>query len=682
MDQSGRLAFAHALVVHKRGDLAAAEAAYRALYAQAARPKVAHMLAVALHQQHRSEEALPWFERASARPSAAFHTNYASALLAVGRGGEAEAQSRLAMAAAPDHIGARLNLALAVETQQRFDEAAAQFAELTAVPEVSQAARRGHIRCLLHAGRAQAAREVLDSTGESDDSETALLRGEIELDSGRYDLAETALDVAAESEPTRSRAWLLQARLAQQRSNRGAAQRLLDRALGLDSDDRAATLQSALLALECGDVSACLDRLQVWLTGHPRDVEAHSLYLRCAQYAPEFDAARLLIAHRQWAEMHASPAEFVPPRVRNDAEPMRIGWLSPAFRNGPIQTFLLSILHELSERRLSCNVLYNCSPRYEPSSTALRAAADRWEDVGALSDTALVRLIRENELDVLVDLAGHARGGRLAALSRRVAPVQVTWLDSFGTTGIDAMDFVLSDRVASPPGSECGFVERLLFLPRGRLCYLPPMPADRPNPAMRRFVSLNHLAKVNDMVITAWAEILRALPDWTLCLKARAGDDPIVAARLHARFAGLGVDPLRVECSGYSTLPQAFNAYREAAIALDPFPFSGGVNSCDALWMGLPLVTWPRDTLVSRQGASLLHGLSQTQWIAKNGTDYVAIVCGLAADGGARQHWSEIAAERVGECLTDASRFGEDLIAVFREAWRLRANEGFPPASR
>jgi protein O-GlcNAc transferase len=681
MDEATRQAFARALELHREGDPAAAAEAYRTLYSQAAHPKIAHMLAVALHQQQRSNEALAWFERAQARPSAAFHANYAAALLAVGRSAEAEGQARLALAAAPGHAGARLNLALALEAQQRFDAAAAEFGALVSETPVGAIARRGRIRCLLLVGEIEAARAALGEPAESDDAEVSLLRAQIDLEDGRLDTAQAALARAAEAPSTRVQAWMLQARLEQQRSHRGTALGLLDQALA-DDGGKPAALQAIQLLLECGRVTACLERLQRWIDSHPGDAEMHSLYLRCLQYASSSDAGRLLAAHRQWAQAHALPAEFVAPRPRAENEPLRIGWLSPAFRNGPLQSFFLATLRELGEQRLCENVLYNCSARHEASSHAFRAAGDRWEDVAGLDDGLLVQRIRGDGIDILVDLAGHARGGRLSALARRAAPVQVTWLDSFGTTGVDAMDFVLTDRVASPPGSESGFVERLLHLPRGRLCYLPPLPAELPDPASRRFISLNHFAKLNDQVIAVWAEILRALPDWTLHLKARAGDDAIVIERLHERFAQHGVAARRVGCTGYGTVAEALGAYRCAAIALDPFPFAGGANSCDALWMGLPLVTWPRDTLISRQGASFLHTLGCHSWIARDAGDYVAIACGLAADVAVRRRWSEIAAARTGEHLSDAGAFAVDLIAALRHAWNVRAGEDFRAASR
>src|SRR5262249_3423471 len=170
-------------------------------------------------------------------------------------------------------------------------------------------------------------------------------------------------------------------------------------------------------------------------------------------------------------------------------------------------------------------------------------------------------------------------------------------------------------------GGESGFVERLLYLPRGRFCYTPPLPAGRPDPDAKRLVSLNHFAKLNDAVIAVWAEILRALPGWTLHLRARGGDDAMAVERMRNRFARHGVDRARIECSGYASLRDALASYRGAAVALDPFPFSGGANSCDALWMGLPLVTLPGDSLISRQGAALLHALDRREWIARDATD-------------------------------------------------------------
>ncbi|HUH92715.1 MAG TPA: tetratricopeptide repeat protein [Casimicrobiaceae bacterium] len=682
MDGVTRPGFARALEAHKRGDVAAAEAAYRALHERAPHPEIAHMLGLALYQQQRLDEALEWFERARrSSHGTSLHVNYASALLAAGRAAEAEAEARLALSNAPEHEGARLNLALALEAQRRFGAAAAAFAALSTVPAVAAVARRGQARSLMHAGRLDEAREALRAAEEYDDPETALVRGELALESGRLDEAEAALSTVVDARSARTRAPLLRARLAAERRDSDAALMLLDEALAVDPSDRAALLQSTPMLLQRADVARCLDRLHAWVEAHPSDAEVHSLYLRCAQYSPDFDAARLLEAHRGWAAACAAGPQFLAPRSRSPGERLRIGWLSPAFRNGPVQTFFLATLRELEERGLSENVLYNCNPRHEPSSVAFRASCRSWAEVAELGDVGLVDRVRGDRVDVLVDLAGHARGGRLVALARRAAPVQVTWLDSFGTTGIEAMDFVLTDSVSTPSGGECGFTENVLRLPRGRLCYQPPLPAQRPGPGSRRLISLNHFAKLNDSVIAVWADILRALPEWTLCLKARGGGDAGVVAALRSRFARHGIEPLRVEFSDYATVPQALAMYRDAAIALDPFPFSGGASSFDALWMGLPLVTWPRDTLVSRQGASLLHALDRPDWIARDARDYVAIACDLAADRPGRARWSGMAAARVGERLGDARAFATDLIAALERAWRFRAEEGFAAVS-
>ena len=682
MDEAIRPEFARALEAHRRGDVTAAEAAYRDLYLRAPHAKVAHMLALALYQRQSLDEALEWFERALAHSAGtSLHVNYASALLAAGRAAEAEAQARLALSRAPSHDGARLNLALALEAQQRFAAATAAFEPLVSVPAVAVVARRGLARSLMQLGRLDEARAALPPGEGQDDPETALIRADIALENGDAPQAQAALNPALEADSTRVRAWLLQARLRAEHGDGDGALRLLDRALAAEPQNRAALLQSTPLLLQRGEIASCLERLERWVKAHPQDAETHSLFLRCAQYSLDFDAASLLLAHRLWAARHATAPQFVAARSRSAGDKLRIGWLSPAFRIGPVLTFFLATLREL-ERGLSENVLYDCNPRRDPSSAAFRACCPRWTEVGELDDVALVDRIRADRVDVLVDLAGHGRGGRLAALARRAAPVQITWLDSLGTTGIAAMDFVLTDPVSTPPDRAHDFTEGPLCLPRGRLCYEPPVPAQRPDTASRRLISLNHLAKLNDAVIAVWAEILRALPDWTLCLKARGGDDVGVAAAIHGRFARHGIEPHRVECSGYSSVPQALAMYRDAAIALDPFPFGGGANSCDALWMGLPLVTLPRDTLVSRQGASLLHALDRTEWIARDVQDYVAIACALAADAAGRRRWSEVAAARVRERLGDARAFAVDLIAALDRAWHSRADEGFAAVSR
>ena len=688
MDKAIRADFLRAIDVHKGGDFAAAESRYRALYDRAPHAKLAHMLALALYQQQRLDEALEWFERAragsSGSPGPSLHVNYGSALLAAGRAKEAEAESRLALSTAPRHAGARLNLALALEATQRFGTAAAGFAALLDESEVAAVARRGLARSLLRAGRPDEARQAIASASEPDDAgdpENALVRGELALEAGSLADVEAALTIAAGAEVTRDRAWLLQARVAAMRRDSGTALTLLDRMRVHGHRGRAALLQSIDLLLERGELERCLADLLAWVEAHPRDAEVHSVYLRCAQFSTEFDAARLLEAHRRWAALHAEPAEFVAPRDRLPGEPLRIGWLSPAFRNGPVQTFFLATLNELERRGLGENILYNCNPRQEPSSAAFRAACRRWEDVADLDDGALTRRMRDDRLDVVVDLAGHGGGGRLSALARRAAPVQVTWLDSFGTTGLEAMDFVLTDAVSTPSGSESGFVERLLCLPRAKLCYAPPLPAQRPDGEARRLISLNHFAKLNDQVIAVWAEILRALPDWTLHLKSRGGDDAGVVSALRARFTRHGIDPVRIECSGYAGVSEALAAYRDAAIALDPFPYTGAANSCDALWMGLPLVTWPWDTALSRQGAMLLRALDREEWIARDASDYVAIVRNLAADGAARRRWSESAAALVRERIGNAEALAPELIAALERAWTLRARDGFAAVS-
>ena len=184
--------------------------------------------------------------------------------------------------------------------------------------------------------------------------------------------------------------------------------------------------------------------------------------------------------------------------------------------------------------------------------------------------------------------------------------------------------------------------------------------------ASQRLVSLNRFSKIGDSVVAVWSEILRALPAWTLMLKASGGDDRDLPTLFRTRFAAPGIAPERVEVEGSGTYAMAMHTYQNAAIALDPFPFTGCATTCDALWMGLPVITWPHETIASRQSASLLEAAGKPEWIAADADDYVAIAVRLALDDAARRDWRAQARQRLRPALCDARRLAQELIDALR----------------
>jgi len=266
-------------------------------------------------------------------------------------------------------------------------------------------------------------------------------------------------------------------------------------------------------------------------------------------------------------------------------------------------------------------------------------AACTFRDVTAFDDAALAEQIRADGIDVLVDLSGHTAGSRLTAFAYRPAPVMVSWLGYFATTGLPYLDAVLLDAWHAPPGTEAQFVEPIIRLPQGRFCYQPVSwaPKDVAPPPFERngritFGCFNNTAKFNEGVFDVWARVLHAVPDARLILKWRTFNDEAFRQQITDAFVARGIAPERIELRGPSFHADLLKEYADIDIALDPFPFTGGLTSCEALWMGVPVVTWPQSRVVSRQTHAFLHQIGLPALSAKDVDDYVRIAVELAND--------------------------------------------------
>jgi predicted O-linked N-acetylglucosamine transferase (SPINDLY family) len=261
----------------------------------------------------------------------------------------------------------------------------------------------------------------------------------------------------------------------------------------------------------------------------------------------------------------------------------------------------------------------------------LASRVDAWRDAAGEDAHGLANRIRDDRIDILVDLAGHAPGGRTDVLALRPARVQLTWLDYFDTMGLSCYDGIVSDGVSTPPGSEVFYAERVLRLPHCRFVFAPAAdrPAPGPLPASARgtlaFGSFNRLAKVNRSVIAAWAAILHALPGSRLVLKSTSFDAPDEHAEHRARLAALGLPVDRVTLLPSSNSAGLWRDYQAIDVALDTFPFNGGITTFDALSMGVPVLAVRGDSMVSRQSASLLSAVGLEDWIADDVDGYVRL---------------------------------------------------------
>jgi predicted O-linked N-acetylglucosamine transferase (SPINDLY family) len=362
--------------------------------------------------------------------------------------------------------------------------------------------------------------------------------------------------------------------------------------------------------------------------------------LLSVEYDPDItDAVRLSEAQAwgDWAVAQAGGIRARPELRPLDGRPLRIGYVSADLCQHTVGLFVKDILSAHDATRVAAYA-YSAGQVDDWVTAAVRRSCT-FRDVRALDDLALAAQIRADEIDVLVDLSGHTGGSRLTVFAHRPAPVQVSWLGYFATTGLSAIDAVILDEWHAPPGTEAQFAEPIIRLPHGRFCYTPVpfAPAEvAPPPSITKgyitFGSFNNTAKLNHTVFALWAQVLHAVPGSRLILKWRTFQDAEFRQTVHQTFATLGIDPQRVELRGASFHVDLLKEYADIDIALDPFPFTGGMTSCEALWMGVPVVTWPQGRVVSRQTHAFLHAIGLPELSASDAEDYVRIVTGLAQD--------------------------------------------------
>lgn len=419
------------------------------------------------------------------------------------------------------------------------------------------------------------------------------------------------------------------------------------------------------------EATACYER-SLALSPDPY-VASNRLY--SLHFDADLDAHQLLHEHRQWDLRYGSPAPIAPhPNDRSPERRLRVGYVSPDLREHPVGRFLLPLLthHNHEKFEIFC---YCDGTRPDAVTTRLRSHADVWRNTVGMSDAALADLVRQDGIDILVDLAMHMDGTRMRAFAAKPAAVQVTYLAYCGTTGLRTMDWRLTDPWLDPPGSDDSrYSERSMRLPRTYWCYEPPevAPEISPPPFLSAghvtFGCLNNFCKLTEPTIAAWFQIMRAMPDAALLLHSGEGSH---RQRLRDRFRDAGVDPSRITFVSKTSLALYFEQYQRIDIALDPFPYPGGTTTCDALWMGVPVVTRAGSTAVSRGGLSILSNIGLPELVTSDTDQYIRTTLDLAADparlGELRR---SLRARMKSSPLMDAPQFALDVEAAFRQMWR------------
>ncbi len=454
------------------------------------------------------------------------------------------------------------------------------------------------------------------------------------------------------------------------------AVRCLERTVAIDPGRGLAQMTLGQALIRRGDPARALPLLKQAIARRPDLALAHDLYLFALNYLP-LSPAELFEAHRDWGEQIKTPLTAARQVHRNDHDPWRrlkVGYLSPDFRRHSVAAFVEPLLAHHDKGQVETCGYYNCELNDE-FTARIEAGMDHWLPCHALDDEQLAERIRADGIDILVDLAGHTTGNRLAVFARKPAPVQVSYLGYPATTGLGAIDYRLVTAVTDPPGAEAWHSERLWRLPRSLWCYRPDPampPVTSETPAHRnchvRFISANNIAKLSDATVKTWSRILAEIPGATLTLSGVAEG---AARRLLAeRFAAQGVAADRILIHGKLPADEFWSLLGDVDIALDPFPYNGTTTSCESLWMGLPLVSLTGRTSAGRSGIALLETIGLGELAGRDESEYARIAIALAQDLSRMDALrASMRARITASALRDEAGLTRDIEAAYRAMW-------------
>lgn len=622
---------------------------------------------------------------APAAVDAGAHFSQATPLLAQGKLEAAVEHLERALAMRPDYAEAHLTLGQALWQQGKLAAAAASLENgLSLMPYLAEA--HSNLGLLYDAlGKRDAAVESFRKALaiKPDFAWAHCNLGNVLIAQGDLPAAIESYRNALAIDPNHVEAWVNLGNALNARDDLDAALECYRKALSINPDHAVACVNICAPLQAQGNFDAAIDSFLRALSLRPDFADAHSGLLFVLSFHPGYSPAqRLAEARRYGAAVMARAKPFerwlADPNARAPAaRPLRVGLVSGDLRTHPVGFFVETILAHFDPARIEL-VAYPTLPREDETTARLKPRFAAWNSIVGLSDEAAATRIHSDGIHILIDLAGHTAHNRLPIFAWRPAPVQASWLGYFATTGVPTIDYLLADRVSVPESLREQFTEVIWYLPDTRFCFTAPTDSARlqpaPLPAARNgyitFGCFQNPLKLNDAVLAVWGRILTAQPDARLRLLSRQMRYPAARARLRDRLRRFGIAPERVTMVGHVPREDYLMAHAEVDIILDTFPYPGATTTCEALWMGVPTMTLAGDTLISRQGASLLACAGLDDWIAVDVDDYVARTLAHASDiDRLARLRSALRRKVLASPLFDAPRFARNLEAALEGMW-------------
>jgi protein O-GlcNAc transferase len=708
--------FEAAVAAHKGGNLPAAIAAYeRLLKRQPANTGLIVNLATALKAAGRREEALACFRRGAELKDAppALWFNYGNLLAEMGEIEATEHAWRRALELDPKLVPAATRLANMLARLKRVDEAIEWHRKSLAASPDNLNSLRGLARLHYDRGELEEAEELWRAAARiaPDHAETLNALGVVLQELGQREEAVACWRRALVADP----------KMAVAHNNLGVMYRLMHKrkeaieqlrtALQLAPNDPMTAANLAHSLLEVGHTTEAEGLARGIVERRPEHAEGHHMLgftlayqgriepavaafteahrlapasapvisnaLFASLYSDRRSAEDILILHRELGAK-IEPARPARAAWKNSREPgrrLKVGYISPDFRTHPVSMFFEPVLahHDRANFEVIC---YSTTSAPDTLTERLRAHAALWHDCSGWSNLKIADLIEADAVDILVDLAGHTAQNRAGVMRAKPAPVQALYIGYPGTTGLPEVDYLIADARLCPPGSEIFYSEKIARVDGSFWCYQPSRtaPAVSAPPAARNgyvtFGSYNALQKLSATTFELWLRVLKAVPSSRLALKSLTFADEPARAATHRRFVEAGIAPERVAALPPTDPAQFLAEYGRLDIALDPFPYNGGTTTCEALWMGVPVVSLAGDRFCSRMGLSLLENIGLSELVARMPDDYVRIAAELAGD------LSRLAALRASlrdrmaaSPVCDAARAARELEGAYCAMW-------------
>jgi protein O-GlcNAc transferase len=663
---------------------AAASSFRRALQIEPDQTEILSNLGNALTELGSLDEAVSCYQRAlQIEPYLAdAHNRLGIALYKQGRFAEAKSQYICALELRPELADAHFNLGTVLDELGQLSEATASYRRAVELKSDFAEAHNSLGGALKSLGQHEEARASIRLAAQLNYklAETHNNLGATLLAAGQIDSAIANFRRAVKLNPGSLRAHINLGNALRTRRQPDEAALVFRRALEINPENADLHINLGTTLKDTGQLDEAIACYRRALELKPDDAPTLSNLLFTLNYtdhSPEF----LLEEARKFGRMVEGrrKSRFSSWKCPHESSRLRVGFVSGDLYNHPVVYFLESFLAQLDPGKIEL-IAYTTSQKSDATTSRIKSRFAAWKSISGLGDEAAANLIHNDCVHVLIDISGHTGHNRLPVFAWKPAPVQVSWLGYFATTGVTEIDYLLADRTGVPESQRRYFTESIWYLPDTRLCFTAPDLdlAVAPLPAISKgtitFGCFQTLAKINDGVLEVWGSIFASLPNALLRIQSNQLGEPAHKEQLGQRLLRVGIEPARVAMHDVINRENYLSAHAEVDVILDTFPYPGGTTTCEAVWMGVPTLTLSGDSLLSRQGASLLTAAGLEDWIATDKEEYITKAIALAGD---LQKLSSLRAKLRQQVsaspLFDAPRFArnfEDALMGMWQTWK------------